>query len=113
MKFVRAAGVKRGKRQNDKIHDLLDRGTKKQAAYQRVLRHERQLAAHRVVNGRCRASDKEVQEDTKNIGTGASLESLAPEEASGNHERDVPAKQDASLEKVQSSGDPAADGDCQ
>jgi hypothetical protein len=40
MKFVRAPGVKSGERQNDKIHDLFDRGAKEQAAHQRVLRHK-------------------------------------------------------------------------
>src|SRR6266852_8207382 len=97
MKFVRASCVKRGERQNDKIHYLFHRGAKEQPANQWVLRHKTQPAACRVVNSRCQASDKEVQEDTQNIGADASLESLPPQQAPGNHERDVPSKQDASL----------------
>src|SRR5882672_3925249 len=97
MKFVRASGVKRGEGQNEKIHYLLHRGAKEQTAHQRVLRQKSQPTACRVVNSRCRASDKEVQEDTQNIGAYASMESLPPQQAPGNHERDVPSKQDASL----------------
>src|SRR6267378_8607047 len=108
MKFVRAPGVKREERQNDKVHYLLHCGAKEQTTHQRVLLHKNQPAACRVINSRCRASDKEVQEDTQNIGAYASLESLPPQQARGNHERDVPSKQDASLHKVQSPGNPAA-----
>src|SRR5579859_5182173 len=97
MKFVRAPGVKRGERQNDKIHYLFHRSAKEQAAHQRVLQHETQPAACRVVNSRCRASDKEVQQDTKDIRAGASLESVPPQQAGGNGERNLPAKEDAGL----------------
>src|SRR5467141_4065274 len=88
VEFVRAPGVKRGERQNDKIHDLFHRGAKEQTAHQRVLRHKTQLAACRVVNSRCRASNKEVQCDTKNIGADASLESLPPRQC--RHPRRLP-----------------------
>jgi len=111
MKFVGAPGVKRGEGQNDKIHYLLNRGAKEQATYHRVFRHKTQLAAYRVINSRCRASNKEVQKDTQNIGADASMESLPPQQTAGNHERNVPSKQDASLKKVQSPGNPAAHGD--
>src|SRR6266436_2548107 len=97
MKFVRAPCVKRGERQNDKIHYLLHRGPKEQTTHQWVLRQKNQTAACRVVNSCCRASDKEVQEDSQNISAYASMEGLPPQQAPGNHERDVPSKQDASL----------------
>ena len=64
MKLVRAPCMKRGERQDDEIHYLLHRGTKKQTAHQWVLGHETELAARRLVNGRRRARDKEVQENT-------------------------------------------------
>src|SRR5438445_10205128 len=97
MKFVRASCVKRGERQNDKIHYLFHRGAKEQPTNQWVLRHKTQPAARRVINGCCGASDKEVQEDTQNISADASLESLPPQQAPGNHELNVPSEQDASL----------------
>jgi len=97
MKFVGAPRVKRGEGQNNKIHYLLHCGAKEQTAHQRVLLHKNQPAACRIVNSRCRASDKEVQEDTQNMGAYAPLESLPPQQAPGNHQRDVPSKQDASL----------------
>ena len=97
VKFVRAPGVKSGERQNDKIHYLFHRGAKEQAAHQRVLRHKAQLAACRVVNSRRGARNKEMQEDTQNVGADASLESLAAQQACGNHEWNLPSKQDASL----------------
>src|SRR4030081_3804985 len=113
MKFVRTTGVKCGEGQNDKIHYLFNGCAKEQATHQWVLRQETQPAAGRVVNSRCRASDKEVQEDAKNIGADASMEGLPPEQAAGNCERNVPSKQDASLCKVQSPGNQAAHCDCQ
>src|SRR5260370_38752773 len=106
MKFIWAPGVKRGERQNDKIHYLLHRGAEEQAAHKWVLIHKTQPAARSVVNGRCRASDKEVQCDTKNIGADAPMESLPAKQPAGNHARNVPSKQDASLYKVQGPGAP-------
>src|SRR5258708_16642667 len=97
MKFVRALGVQRGERQNDETHYVFHCGTKKQTANQWVLLQKNQLAACPVVNRRCRASDKKVQYDPKNIGADASLESLPPQQAPGHHERNVPSKQHARL----------------
>src|SRR5260370_41669310 len=97
MKFIWAPGVKRGERQNDKIHYLLHRGAEEQAAHKWVLIHKTQPAARSVVNGRCRASDKEVQCDTKNIGPAPPRESLPPNHPPGIPERNFPSKQDPSL----------------
>src|SRR5882672_6083051 len=73
-KCVRAPRMKCGERQNDKIHYLLNRTAKEQAAHYWVLLQKNQLAACRIVHSRRRARDKEVQENAKNKGTGASIE---------------------------------------
>src|ERR1700722_2647837 len=97
MKFIRASRVKRGERQDDQSHYLFHRGAKEQAAHQWVLNQETELAACRVVDNRGGAGDKEVQQDTQNIGAHASLESLPPQQARSNRERNVPSKQHARL----------------
>src|ERR1700730_6185956 len=98
MQSVRTPGVKRGEWQNDKIHDLLHCGTEEQAADYWMLSQESQTAAGHVVNRGCSAGDKERQHDTQNVGARASVESAPPQQACGNRERNVPSKQDASLE---------------
>jgi len=55
--------------------------------------------------------NEEVQQDTENIGAGAAMD--LPQQACGNDEWNAPPKQDASLQKVQNSGDQAADCDSQ
>src|ERR1700732_4381477 len=85
MKFVRAPFVKRGERQNDVTHYHLNCGTKEQAAHQRVLLQKNQSAACREVNTCRRESNKEVQEDTQEIGGYPSLQSLPSQQARGNH----------------------------
>jgi len=57
--------------------------------------------------------NEEVQQDTENIGAGAAMERLLPQQACGNDEWNAPPKQDASLQKVQNSGDQAAHRDSQ
>jgi len=103
--------VKRGERQNDVTHYQFHRHAVEQPTHQRMLRQENQPAACPVVNSRRRGSDKEVQADTKNIGAGPSLQSLPPQQASGDHERNLRSKQDASLAKVQNAGDQATAAD--
>src|SRR5579864_9716702 len=78
-----------------------------------MLRHETQPSARPVVNSCCGASNEEMQENSQNIRSSASLESLLPKQAGGNHERNSAAKQDASLCKVQNTGNPPAHRDCQ
>jgi hypothetical protein len=92
MQSVRTLGVKRGEWQNDKIHYLLDGGTEEQPAHNWVISQESQTAACRVVNRRCRAGDKEVQDDTQNVSANASVEGAPPQQSGGNHERNVPSK---------------------
>ena len=84
--------MKRGERQNDEIHYLLDRGAKEQTAHQRVLGHKTQLATRPIVNRRRGARDKEMQEDTQNVGAGASTDSLPPQQAGGDHKWNLPSK---------------------
>src|SRR5207302_9905942 len=105
MECVRSAGMKRGKRENDKGHHLFNRGAEEQTADQWVLLQKSQLKVGGIVDRRGRAGDKEVQQDTQNIGTYASIESLPPEQAGGNPKRNVPpSEQDAGLSKIQGPG---------
>ena len=92
--------MKRGERQNDKIHDFLNSRTVGQAANQRIPLQKRQPAAGRVVESRKRESDEEVQEDAQNVGRCASLESLTSQQARGDRQGNVPSKQDAGLGQV-------------
>src|SRR5438105_7664633 len=77
VKFERASGMKRGQRQNNKSHYLIYRGAIEQSAHQRVFYQEPQLAAGRVVNRRDREGDKEVQENSENVRTGATISPAA------------------------------------
>src|ERR1700683_5408689 len=108
MKFVRARSVKRGEWQNDVTHYQFHRHAVEQPTHQRMLRQENQPAACPGVNSPRRRSDKKVQGDTKNIGAGPSLQSLPPQQASGDHERNLRSKQDASLREIQTPGNQAA-----
>jgi len=65
--------VERGEWQDDEIHDRLDGHPIKQAADQRMLNQEAELAAGGVVNGGDGRSDKEVQQDAQGVGGRASM----------------------------------------
>ena len=106
--------MKRGQRQNNKSHYLINRGAIEQAAHQRVFYQEPQLAAGRVVNRRDREGDKEVQENSENVRSGATImQSSLPQQPRGNYERNLFSKQDDGLSNVQSPGNQTANCDCQ
>ncbi len=100
MKRKRAPRVEPGERQDDQVHHQHYAGAEAQAAHQRVLRQEREPAACRVIHRRGCQSDKEVQEDTQNISACASLNSLPPQQASGDVEWDVPSLLYANLSSL-------------
>src|SRR5579864_5788006 len=78
-----------------------------------MLRQETQPSTGQVVNGGHRECNEEVQHNTQNIGSCASMKSLLSQQAPGNYEWNVPSKQDAGLCQVQRPGDRATDRDCQ
>src|SRR5579872_1552682 len=113
MEFVRAPGMKGGERQDNKIHNLLHGTTKEQSADQRMFLQKSEPTACTVVNRGRRASDKEVESDTENVGADSSVKSTSSKQTAGNHERNVPSEEDAGLSQVYSPGDQAASEDCQ
>jgi hypothetical protein len=82
---------------DDEHHDEVNAGAKAEAADERVLRHELQLAAERVVEGGEDERDEDVEQDAQGVVACASLQGLFSDEAVGNDEDDVMTKEDAGL----------------
>jgi uncharacterized membrane protein len=76
---IGATGVKRGERQNNQVHDLLDRSAKEKAAYQRVLFQKSQPAAGYVISGSSRESNEVVQQHSQDVDADSALESPFPQ----------------------------------
>src|SRR5579863_2525196 len=92
VKFIRAAGVKGGERKNDKVHDFLHRSAVKQPANERMLHQEYQAPAGRIVKGREREGDEEVQQDSDEIGRNTPMNGLPTQQAGGNDPRNIPSE---------------------
>ena len=109
---LRALGMKRGKRQNDEIHDVFDRHPVKQAANHRVLGHKRELAACAVINRGYRKSDKEMKDNAQRVSASAAVEGLLAEQTRSHAQWNARPTQKHGLREVQGSSNQAAGGDC-
>ena len=95
--------MQRRQRQHDVTHRHFHRHPKEQPAHHPMLRHKPQPPARPIKNPRRRTSNKVVQHQPKQINSGAPiLDHPRPQQPRSNHLRNVPPKQSASLQNIQS-----------
>ncbi len=94
--------MQRRQRQHDIAHHQLNRHPEKQSANNPMLRHEPQPPANRIKNPRRRTGNEVVQRQPKHIRPrSTSRDHRRPKQSSRNHLRNVPPKQNTSLQNVQ------------
>ena len=98
----RPARMQRRQRQHDISHHQLHRHPEKQPANHPMLRHKPQPPANPIKNPRRRTSNKVMQHQPKQINTRpATSNHPRPQQPSRNHLRNIPPKQNTSLQNIQ------------
>ena len=97
-----------GMRQHDQFHKQLDPDAEIDAADERILCEEWELAAGKVINRRPNASDEEVQGEAKDPDTGSAVDGPPAEQPGGNEDGNIPARLNADHEDVHSTANEGA-----